>query len=92
MKKRVHHISKKFIATLLFSILGSTRLVLHGIFFDLDFLQIKRLTIEGFILTFCIVFPTLLLLEWIFNLRNKEEFKIVEKKVKRLETKLKSKK
>ncbi len=82
---RIHHINKKLIATLLFAILASIGLIIHGIFFDLDFSQIKRFTLEGFLLTFFVTFPTMLLLEWIFDLENKEEFKLLESKVHKLE-------
>ncbi|MBI2629905.1 hypothetical protein HYW76_02295 [Candidatus Pacearchaeota archaeon] len=59
--------------------------IIHGIFLDLDLSQIKRLSFEGFLLTFIVVFPSLLLLEWIFDLENHEEFKIVEKRISKLE-------
>lgn len=82
---RIHHVNRKLIATLLFSLLASIVGIIHGVFFDLDFAQIKRLTLEGFIFTFVILFPTLLLLEWIFDINNKSEFKSLESRVARLE-------
>ena len=78
---------RKIFATLLFSLLAAVGLIIHGIFFDLDMSQIKRLSIEGAVITFLIVFPTLLLLEWIFDLENKEEFNLLEKRIKKLERK-----
>lgn len=81
----VHHINRKLIATLLFSLLASVGLIIHGIFFDVDFRQIERLTLFGFLLTFVITFPTLLLLEWIFDLDNKEAFKELKARVRKLE-------
>ena len=78
---------RKIYATLLFSLLAAVGLIVHGIFFDLDMSQIKRLSIEGAVITFLIVFPTLLLLEWIFDLENKEEFNLLEKRIKKLERK-----
>ncbi|MEK6928955.1 MAG: hypothetical protein AABW65_03305 [Nanoarchaeota archaeon] len=84
---RHHFITRKIIATLAFSLIFSIGLIIHGIFFYVDFTQLKRLTIEGFFLTFFIVFPTLLLLEWIFDLDNKKEFQILERRVHNLETK-----
>ncbi len=54
-------------------------------FFDVDFTQVYRLSAEGFVLTFLIVFPSLLFLEWVFDLENKEEFMLLEKRVKKLE-------
>ena len=50
---------------------------------DLDFLQIKRLTIEGLILTFFVVFPAILFLEWIFDLNNKKKLEEIEKKLRK---------
>lgn len=82
-------INRKLIATLLFSLLSACGLIIHGMFFDVDFTQLKRLTLEGFILTFIIVFPTMLLLEWIFDLENRAEFKMLENKIKKLEQKRK---
>ena len=89
--RTMHHINRKLILTLIFSLLVSVAAIIHGIFIDLDLSQLKRFTIEGFFLTFMIVFPSILLLEWIFDLNNKEEFKILEKKVSSLEKKLNKK-
>lgn len=85
--KKLKSVKRKFIATLLFSILTSIASIIHGIFLDVDITQIRRLSIEGFFLTFLIMFPFLLLLEWIFDLENKEEFKILENRIKDLEKK-----
>jgi hypothetical protein len=83
--KHLKSVRRKFIATFLFSLLASAGCIIHGIFFDLDFGQLKRLSFEGFLFTFFVVFPSLLLLEWIFNLEDKEEFKILEKRISKLE-------
>jgi hypothetical protein len=56
------------LGTFLFSLCASIGLIIHGVFFDLDFSQIKRLTIEGFTLTFILTFLGLLILEKIFTL------------------------
>ena len=85
--KRLHSIKRKLVATLVFSLFASLVGIIHGIFFDADFSQLQRLSLEGFILTFLIVFPGLLLLEWIFDLENKEEFKVLESRVTKLEKK-----
>lgn len=55
------------------------------VFFYVDFLQIQRFTIEGFVLTFIVLFPSLLFLEWIFDLEDKEEFKMLESRIGTLE-------
>ena len=90
--KKLKSVKKKFVVSLIFSVIISLVLIVHGIFFDVDFAQIKRLSVEGFFLTFIIVFPSLLLLEWIFDLEDREEFKILEKRVSNLERKSNRKK
>ena len=83
----IRHINRKLLVTLLVSLVAPAGLIAHGIFFDADFSQLKRITLEGFVLTFIITFPTLLFLEWMFDLDNHETFKLLEKRVKRLEKK-----
>lgn len=87
--KRLKSIKRKLITTLVFSIFASLGAIIHGVFLDLDVSQLQRLSIEGFLITFVIVFPSILLLEWIFDLENKEEFKILENRVASLERKRK---
>ena len=70
-----------FILAILISIAG----IIHGIFMDLDFMQVKRLTIEGLILTLFVIFPAILFLEWIFDVNNRKKFDEVEKRLKKLE-------
>ena len=83
-KKRI---KRKILATFLFSLISAIGLIIHGVFFDLDFSQIERLTIGGFALTFILVLSTLLILEKIFDLENHEEFIELERRVKELEKK-----
>ncbi len=54
-------------------------MIIHGLYMDLDVTQIKRLTLEGIILTFLVIFPAILFLEWIFDLNNKQEIKKINK-------------
>ncbi|MCK5234503.1 MAG: hypothetical protein KAJ20_00840 [Candidatus Aenigmarchaeota archaeon] len=82
---RLKSVKRKFVATFLFSLLASVAGIVHGIFFDVDFLQIQRFTVEGFVLTFIVLFPSLLFLEWIFDLEDKEEFKVLESRIVKLE-------
>ncbi len=42
----------KLLSTLVFSVIASALLIIHGVFFDLDVTQIQRLTLEGFVFTF----------------------------------------
>lgn len=82
-------LQRKLLATFLFSVFASVIGIIHGIFFDLDFAQIKRLSLGGFVLTFLLIFPTLLLLEWIFDLENHEEIKHMKERISKLERKRK---
>jgi hypothetical protein len=66
-------------------LLAAIGLIIHGVFFDVNFGDIQRLSLEGFFFTFVVVFPTLLLLEWIFDMENHEEFAILEERVTELE-------
>jgi hypothetical protein len=78
---------KQIIGLFLISLLGSFVGIIHGVFFDLNFKEIGRLSLEGFLLTLLVVFPFLLLLEWLFDLNNFEEFRILEGRIKSLEKK-----
>ena len=74
---------KQIVILLIFSCFASIIAIIHGIFFDLDLQQIKRLTLGGLLLTVGIIFPSLLFLEWVFDLNNKEQVKRLEKRLKR---------
>lgn len=80
-------ITKQILILFVFSILISIAMIIHGIYMDLDISQIKRLTIEGVILTILVVFPAILFLEWIFDLNNRQEFKKISKKINKLKKK-----
>ena len=83
--KSLRPLRKQILILLIFAILVSIACIIHGIFFDLEFEQIKRLTILGLIFTVIVVFPALLFLEWVFDLNNKRKFEEIEKKLKKLE-------
>jgi len=72
---------------LIFALLVSIACIIHGVFFDLEFEQIKRLTIQGLVFTLIVIFPALIFLEWVFDLNNKRKFEEVEKRLARLEKK-----
>jgi len=80
-------ITKQILILFVFSILISIAMIIHGIYMDLDISQIKRLTIEGVILTILVVFPAILFLEWIFDLNNRQELNKVNKKINKLKKK-----
>jgi len=75
---------KQLWAVLIFSIVLSIASIAHGVFFDLDFSQIQRLTVGGFISTFILVYIGLILLEWIFDLNNKEEMTKINRKINKI--------
>jgi len=77
----------KILSTFVFSVVASIFLIIHGVFFDLDLSQIKRLTIEGFIFTFIMTFIGLVILERIFNLEEHEEILKIKSRLGKLEKK-----
>ena len=80
-------LKKQVLILFIFAILMSIAAIIHGIFMDLDFEQIKRLTITGLVLTLVVIFPAILFLEWIFDTNNRKKFDGVEKRLKKLEKK-----
>ncbi|MDD5022620.1 MAG: hypothetical protein PHU63_00425 [Candidatus ainarchaeum sp.] len=76
---------KQIIALFVFSVLISAAAIIHGIFFDMDFNQIERLTFEGFIFTLLVFFPTLIFMEWLFEWNNNDKMKTLEQKIEKLE-------
>ena len=83
--KSLKILKRQVLIIFIFSILLAIAGIIHGIFFDLEWGQIKRLTLQGFILTLIVVFPAILFLEWVFDLNNKEKFDNLEKRIKKLE-------
>lgn len=76
---------KELLYTFMFSLITSALLIIHGLFFDLDFSQIQRITIKGFVLTFILTFIALNILEKIFNLEEHEEITKIKKRLSKLE-------
>ena len=76
-------LKKQILILFVFSILMSIAMIIHGIYMDLDFDQIKRLTVEGLILTVLVIFPAILFLEWVFDINNKKRIDELEKIIKR---------
>jgi len=72
--------------SLLLSIVLSIGLIIHGVFFDLDFSQIERLNIGGFILTWIFVFIFILIIEKLFDLNNNEDIINLRKEIKNIKT------
>ncbi|MCK4997377.1 hypothetical protein KAS08_03655 [Candidatus Pacearchaeota archaeon] len=85
MAKSFKLIKKQLLILFVFSIAISAGMIIHGIFFDLDFEQIKRLTFQGLIFTLILIFPTVLFLEWIFDINNKKKYNELEQRIIKLE-------
>lgn len=79
------HIYKQAFILAIFSVLVSAAAIIHGIYFDMDPSEIKRLTLGGLLLTFIVIYPTVLLLEWIFDFDNKKRMDDLERRVAELE-------
>ena len=79
----------QLLVIILFAILASIAAIIHGIFIDLDISQLKRLTFESFLITLIIAVPAIILLEWIFDINNRRRFDHTDKKIQRLEEKIK---
>ncbi|NPE26806.1 hypothetical protein HNV12_02270 [Methanococcoides sp. SA1] len=76
---------KQFLILLVFSLLVSVGAIIHGIFFDLAWEQVKRLTLGGLIFTFVVVFPGVIFLEWVFDINNRVEMSALERRIIKLE-------
>ena len=73
---------------LVVTVFGAITAILHGIYFDLDFSQIRRLSIWGVIFTTIVVFPAIIFFEYVFDWNNMEEIRYLTQKIKSLETRL----
>lgn len=82
--KSLPFVKRQILILFVFSVLISIAAIIHGVYMDLDFSQIKRLTLEGLVLTVLVVFPAILFLEWIFDINNKKKFDELETKLKKL--------
>ena len=80
-------LKKQLLIIFVFSFAVAIAGIIHGVFFDLEFEQIKRLTFEGFIFTLVIIFPSVLFLEWVFDLNNKKKIDSLEARIHKLEQK-----
>ena len=76
---------QKLLATVVFSVIAAVLLIIHGVFFNLDFEQIRRLSLEGFAFTFVLVVIGLIVLERIFTLEEDAEILSLKKRLSKLE-------
>jgi len=89
MVKSFKLLKKQILILFVFSLLVSVGAIIHGIFFDLAFEEIKRLTFEGLIFTLLIIFPAVIFLEWVFDINNKKKYDKLNRRLNKLERKLK---
>ena len=87
--KKLKFLGRQVLIIFILSFLLSIAAIIHGIFFDLDFEQIKRLTITGMIFTVIVIFPVILFLEWVFDINNRKKFEEVDRRLNKLEKKKK---
>lgn len=71
---------------LIISVFGSVAGIAHGVFFDLEWSQIQRLSLYGIIFTTVIIFPALLLFEYVFDIDNHKEITELKQRVEKLES------
>ena len=76
---------RRVVIIFIISILLSIAAIIHGLFFDLDFEQMKRITISGFIFTLIVIFPIMILLEWVFDINNKKQIDEINQRLNKLE-------
>jgi hypothetical protein len=85
MVKSFKLVKKQLLILFVFSVVVSAGMIIHGIFFDLDFEQIKRLTFQGLVFTFVLILPTIIFLEWVFDINNKKKYDELEQRIVKLE-------
>jgi hypothetical protein len=83
--KSLKFVKKQVLVLLVFSLLVAVGSIIHGVYMDLDYKQISRLTVEGILLTFVVLFPAILFLEWVFDVNNRKRIDKIEKRLRRLE-------
>lgn len=79
---------KQFTILLFFSLLISILAIAHGLFFDLDITQIKRLTFAGIVITMFITLLMLFFLEWVFDLDNEVKIEKLCKEIEDIKKKI----
>lgn len=85
MVKSFKLIQKQILILFVFSFLVSIGAIIHGIFFDLAFEEIKRLTLEGLIFTLVVIFPAVTFAEWAFDINNRKKYDELNRRLNKLE-------
>jgi len=83
---------KQWLILFVLSIIGAIGGIIHGVYFDLDLSQIKRLSLFGVIFTAGIVFPAILFFEYVFDLNNQKQMNSLKEQIDDLNDKLNNKK
>ena len=81
---------KQWLILLAVSVLGAIGGIIHGVYFDLDFSQIKRLSLFGVLFTSGLVFPAILFFEFIFDLNNQKQMDSLKDQIEHLNDELKA--
>jgi hypothetical protein len=89
MVKSFKPLKKQILILFVFSFLVSVGAIIHGIFFDLAFEEIRRLTIEGLVFTLVIIFPAIIFLQWAFDINNKKKYDELSSRLNKLERRIK---
>lgn len=79
---------KQILYFFIISVFGSVAGIAHGVFFDLEWDQIGRLSIFGIIFTTIIIFPALLIFEYVFDIDNRAEIEELKRRIDELENRL----
>jgi len=79
---------KQILYLFIISLFGSVAGIAHGVFFDLQWSQIGRLSLYGIVFTTVIIFPALLVFEYVFDIDNQAEITDLKNRVEKLESKL----
>ena len=66
---------------IIISLIGSYPAIAHGVFFDGDFSQWKRVSFIGWAMTSFVIFIAILLLEKTFDWNNNEKIKIIKQEL-----------
>jgi len=70
---KLSHRAKQLIAMVFLSSVASVVMIAHGVLFELNFGQVYRLTLQGFLVTMPSVFLFMIVLEWVFDLKNEKD-------------------
>ena len=80
---------KQILIFIVLSLFGAIAGIIHGIYFDLDISQIKRLSILGIIFTSGVIFPSILFLEHVFDWNNQYQINQLKERIDKIEQILK---